>query len=307
MHQPILFVKECLFTGTAILRRDKAAYPDSKLLVASAKKRDVEVDLASIPVLDGVKFDGKNISASSASPKNMDPSNKGVSNLTVHFIQAHDDGKKKRKVTSKEKPMGKFCAECEPEFESRLSSGEIISKEDLEKQKVVAELKASAEAAEAKQKEAEEAKKLAEEESAKLKAEKAHLEKVAEVETKAIAKWEAAKEEYGDDPEIRKAFLASMEKILLAESTESVVEGYEELRTLDKKKAEKKASKKGSRFNAFDDSKVGFGEIDDEAKTRSAAIMKERFNEDNLRSLMRGEGLNPHVAMRSAGKQEGGD
>lgn len=283
---PILFISQCEFTGTAILKRGSAAYPASQLLVAGEKGNDVELDFSSIPVLDGKKTELQTSKASSASPQNGDPTKAASNNPNPTIIINTGGG-------GKEKPMGKFCADCKPEYEGRLSRGEIISKEDLEKQQVVADLKASADAAEAKTKLAEEAQKTAEDEVAKIQAEKVHLEKVAEVETAAIKEWEAVKTDFGDDSKIRELYLRAQEKILLGESIESVTEGFKELQDLDKKKPTKKAASSGKRLSAFENHESS-QELDDEAKAGSAKIMKEKFNETSLRSFMKGEGFNPH-------------
>ena len=82
VKEPILFIGQCEFTGTAILKRGSAAYPSSHLLVAGAKGSDLDLDFSRIPVLDD-----KHVTihkASSASPPSTGP--KDGPNLSITIV-----------------------------------------------------------------------------------------------------------------------------------------------------------------------------------------------------------------------------
>lgn len=277
-QQPILYVKDYSFGGTAVLRHEHAAYPDSHLIVANAKGREVQIDLSKVADLE-----------SNVSPKVSPPLKPAAGAGTVPPVAPPKE----------RRDMSKFCASCETIFADRLQKGEIVHQAEIESREEFRKLEASRDAATKERDETKEALKIAEKERADLQAEKDRDIRVATAQKSALGDWENEKTAFDQKSETRDAFLAAKATIYLQESAEKVTEAFNTLMKLKADNGSTGAPAGGTSpgdrrpmpFDAF----AGVGVVQDmteeDRAKKSRTYLAQRYGEKEIRRMVHGEGI----------------
>lgn len=232
-----LWIGSCDFGGTAILRRDCAAYPESYLFVAGKNGQDIKLDLSKVKRIETgelfqagkfkFKKEAKGIAERDRRRSYSFPSLPSIGKPAPKKIKSSGTPNSSIRSTG----MATFCDDCTSLYDDAIRKGDLITKDDLKSRKVFETLEAEKDKALKAATDAGEAAKIAIEALKVSKSESDLKDRRVTAQTEAIEAWEKVKGQYQEDA--RQTYLDAQQKILMKESTDKVIEGYEEMQKLD--------------------------------------------------------------------------